>query len=436
MCSAPTCHMTKVRPSINSPHQGLVSRLTPEYQCPWFKFYRASNFYCVMIAAEPLLPSGPPLETRVTATAAVASTAIAVANDNDHPCNGHDVDDYTRHAPSNAVAASAITTADAAAAAAVNNEDDDNDNVQIHPTPQPTAAVGGNTVEAAGTTSKQVAMLSVISSAAKISLRAYFEGANWLLNKALPRGAEFLCGPLGDIVRQYCLKKMQVARQLQNYKKGKFMNTQVSILLNQSDLDERIREGIAMSTPKFVSSTLLRICDPDPSSHGSDFSNLCVVMNSLPSMARTFVLLLAAAGVPNAQLDFKRAKELKMRAFIADFMKEYDSTGLPPADVSSITFGRLGAFLHLALFQAWSDAICDNEKQPIEFPVDCLIGRYALPVVYYVAGWTLYIELTCVALGTYYTKFRPRTLKGGKAKERPSCPWFFMPRLQRYDRRY
>ena len=96
-------------------------------------------------------------------------------------------------------------------------------------------------------------MSSVISSAAKISLRVYFEGANWPLNKALPRGAEFSCGPLGDIVREYCLEKSQVARQLLNYKKGKFMNTQVSILLNPSDLDERIREGMPLKTPKRIS---------------------------------------------------------------------------------------------------------------------------------------------------------------------------------------
>ena len=47
-------------------------------------------------------------------------------------------------------------------------------------------------------------------------------------------------------------QKSQVACQLLNYKKGKFMNTQVSILLNPSDLDERIREGMAMSTVEFV----------------------------------------------------------------------------------------------------------------------------------------------------------------------------------------
>jgi hypothetical protein len=215
--------------------------------------------------------------------------------------------------------------------------------------------------------------------------------------------------------REYCLQKLQVARQLLlNYKKGKFMNTQVLILLNPSDLDGRICEGMAMSTPRFVSSTLLRIvCDPDPSSFGSDFSNLCVVMSSLPSTACTYVWLLAsspdeacfcllvgvvenwriqdmaekfpqtAAGVSNAQLDFKRAKELKMRTFLADFMKDYNSNGLPSADICGITFRWLGTFLHLALFHAWSDdAICGKERPQIEFPVDCLVGRYALPVLY------------------------------------------------------
>jgi hypothetical protein len=161
-----------------------------------------------------------------------------------------------------------------------------------------------------------------------------------------------MSGPLGDIVRQYCLhSKMQVAGQLLNYKKGKFMNMQVYILLNPSDLDNRLREGMVMSTFKFVSSTLVRICNPEPSSYGTDFSNLCKVMNSLPSTVRAYVRLLAnspddacfcllvgimenwiqgmaerfpkpAARVPNAQLEFERSEESKMRAFVADFMKE------------------------------------------------------------------------------------------------------------------
>jgi hypothetical protein len=228
------------------------------------------------------------------------------------------------------------------------------------------------------------------------------------------------------------------------------MYTQVSILLNPSDLDERIREGMGMSAPKFVSSTLPRICDPDPFSYGSDFSNLCVMMKSLPSTARTYVRLIAdspddacfcllvdvvenwiknmaetfpktTAGVPNAQLNFERVKEMKMRAFIADFMKEYELTGLPPAEIFCITYGRLGAFLHLSLFQAWSDAICDNKKPPIEFPVDCLVGMYALPVVYYVAGWTLFSmsKATTIAANNrpiYFTFADPQTIDERAAK--------------------
>jgi hypothetical protein len=47
-------------PLRDSPHRAVIPCDTPEYQCPWFQFYRASNFYCMAIAAEPSLPSGPP----------------------------------------------------------------------------------------------------------------------------------------------------------------------------------------------------------------------------------------------------------------------------------------------------------------------------------------------------------------------------------------
>ncbi len=161
--------------------------------------------------------------------------------------------------------------------------------VNVNGGPSPAALMDNADNGGAVNTSVQVAVVSVILNAAKSSLRAYFEGVNWPLNKALPKGAKFLNGPLGDIMRQFCLVKMQVACQLLNYKKGRFMNTQVSILLNPSDLDERLREGMAMSTPEFVSLTLLRICYPDPSSsYGSDFCNLCAVISlSRPLRART-----------------------------------------------------------------------------------------------------------------------------------------------------
>jgi hypothetical protein len=96
-------------------------------------------------------------------------------------------------------------------------------------------------------------------------------------------------------------------------------------------------------------------------------------------------------GVPNAHLEFERRNETRMHAFANEFIAEYDSSGLSCLDdVSRITFGRLGAFLCLALFMAWSHAISNNQKRPINFLADRLIGKYALPVVYYVAGCTLY----------------------------------------------
>ncbi len=56
----------------------------------------------------------------------------------------------------------------------------------------------------------------------------------------------------------------------------------------------------------------------------------------------------------------------------------------------SLSFGELGPFLHLALFQAWSDTICIHKKPLIKFLVDSLVGRYALSTAYYIAGWTLF----------------------------------------------
>ncbi len=179
---APTCHVTNVRPSIGSPHIAVISRNTPEYQCLWFQFYWASNFYCMTITADSSPPTGPPLaadrvaagvaaalEMSITAAAVVASAPVATV----------------------AAADSIIIAADAAA---VNTADAVVD--------APLATAAGNNVDDGRTTSKRA---SVISSAAKISLHAYFEEADWPLNKALPRGAEFTCGPLENIVRQYCL---------------------------------------------------------------------------------------------------------------------------------------------------------------------------------------------------------------------------------------
>ncbi len=58
--------------------------------------------------------------------------------------------------------------------------------------------------------------------------------------------------------------------------------------------------------------------------------------------------------------------------------------------MSKIRFGHRGRFLHHVFFLAWSHSVCSQEKPPVKFPVDCLVGKHARPVIYYVAGWTMY----------------------------------------------
>jgi hypothetical protein len=77
MFLAPTHQVTNVRPSRNSPHRAVIPRDMPEYECPWFQFYRASTFYCIAVVAELLFPSGLPLAAdwvAVSVTVALETT--------------------------------------------------------------------------------------------------------------------------------------------------------------------------------------------------------------------------------------------------------------------------------------------------------------------------------------------------------------------------
>jgi hypothetical protein len=109
-----------------------------------------------------------------------------------------------------------VTAAAVTMAANVANDARYNPAVNVNGGPSPAALDDDADDGGAVITSVQVAAVSVISNAAKSSLHAYFEGVSWPLNKALPKGAEFLNGELGDIMRQFCLVKTQVVCQLLN----------------------------------------------------------------------------------------------------------------------------------------------------------------------------------------------------------------------------
>jgi hypothetical protein len=212
---------------------------------------------------------------------------------------------------------------------------------------------------------------------------------------------------------------MQISQQLLNYKKERYGFNQVAVILSLTDLEERIHGGMSMSSTAFVTQTLGQICSPGDPSYGSDFNNLCAALDAQQIKGRTFVKLLAgspankclmllvdivehwilklskvfprtAAGIEHAQIDFDRARESKLKSFIADFMEEYDAFGLHCAEVSRIGFGQLGWFLHHLMFMVWLHSVCNHDKLPVKFPDDCLVGKHARPIIYYVAGWMLY----------------------------------------------
>ena len=258
-----------------------------------------------------------------------------------------------------------------------------------------------------------------ITAAAKSALFKHFKDQDWKMNILLPKGNAFPGNiQLAEIVNKFNLKRDQVARQLRNYKNEVLGHTQVNILLGTDDLRQRVRDNLTFTSLEFVSETLKRICHLQPA-YGSDFNNYCSTIDCFPSITKTYIGMLAgsptnscvallvslvdfwidemaeifpktSAGIPNAQIDFEKRKDANMHTFIDTFMdKEYESSGIYK-DISKKSFGDLGAFLHVVLFMSWSHSVCKFEKPPVEFPTDCLVGKYARPVIYYVAGWTLY----------------------------------------------
>ena len=170
MCLAPTRRMTKVRPSIDSPHRVVILRRTPEYQYPWFRFYYNSLFPACWMLHMGILVGGGGRSIPPSATVLAAVTvAAALSEANTRPPSSVGVD----------VTASAVTTA---ADIANNARYDPAVNVDGGPSP---AALDNDAVDGgAGNTSVQVAVLSIISNAAKSSLHAFFEGVRWPLTKA------------------------------------------------------------------------------------------------------------------------------------------------------------------------------------------------------------------------------------------------------------
>jgi hypothetical protein len=280
-----------------------------------------------------------------------------------------------------------------------------------------TAATASSTALATTTTTLATTTTATrISSEAKTALRNYFIEHKWPLNKNLPRGRE-----MEDILGTLCLGGLshaQIARQLLNYKKDVFGMQRAVNNMSSIELEAKFRSRMGMSTSDFVTQTLTRLGRPGDPAFGKDFNNLARAIPHMSPFVVTYVQLIAdspdqpnhslfvsvvdswivgmavllpktISGVQGAQVQFDRKREALLPDFVTKFRSDFASSGVGE-NITEVQFAYLGRFLYTAVCNEWLKLISNIAKPPMEYPLDCLVGKHALKVIYYVAGWTLY----------------------------------------------
>ena len=263
--------------------------------------------------------------------------------------------------------------------------------------------------------SREGAKRQRIDADARAQLHDFFVAKDWALNTNLPRGNVYTNSEIGIFAAELGLSRDQVRTQLANYKEARYGNSQIELLVNADELDEDLRLSLSMETNEFVTTTMQRLLDGDVSA-GRDFSNMAKVLDAFPAAARGFVETLSrspdhpgvdllgeavenfidsaalmipkkASGLPNAEVGFQRSILEHKGSIVSRWIELVDSDDV---DLGRDKAGRLGQYLHTTIYQAWVRASAYAERPPVQIPGQVKLGKYARPVIYYVAGWTLY----------------------------------------------
>ena len=249
------------------------------------------------------------------------------------------------------------------------------------------------------------------------ALSQYFTSAQWPLNKSLPRGN--LNEDLAAIAKKHDLSKTQIARQLKNYKDKKYRMKDVILEMSPERIKEVLEEGIGMDSRAFVVDVLSKLHSDEQSLGSRDVDNFGQVVRQFPPIAFRLLHSLCAEGsphatilskqinifttiaseefpksvarLPDADLQFQVRLRQRKKVFIGQWVEQRDA--LLGADSSLFPkekYRYFGSFLFDILFDCWSLNSMEGERPPVTTPEQCLVGKYARPVVYYVAGWTVH----------------------------------------------
>ena len=96
------------------------------------------------------------------------------------------------------------------------------------------------------------------------------------------------------------------------------------------------------------------------------------------------------ANLSDAEIKFHTKKRLQKGVFVKKWKQQYPTFGLEGGPIDELLFGSFGVYLHNALFFNWSYSAADSERPEVTLPENCLVGRFARPVIYYVAGWIVH----------------------------------------------
>ena len=275
-----------------------------------------------------------------------------------------------------------------------------------------TVAATGTTAATAGGKRKR------IPTAAVDDLAAYFAAQRWSLNTPLPRGAT-LVKELEAIQQKYSLEKSQIARQLKNYKDKKYGLKDLVLNFDTERIKEILEEGMGMSPSEFVISILSKMSSKDRDLGNRDISNFAAVIDEFPTVVFSLLASFKTEGslclpilsrlvegwtelaseefpktiarLPDADMTFMNRNREKKREFIVQWVGLRDTfLGARAILFPEVKYRYFGSFLFDMLFDCWAFSSMEGERPPVMMPEDCLVGKYARPVVYYVAGWTLH----------------------------------------------
>ena len=97
------------------------------------------------------------------------------------------------------------------------------------------------------------------------------------------------------------------------------------------------------------------------------------------------------ARLPDADLEFQIRNRQQKKSFIAQWIDHRNTfLGTDADSFPAEKYRYFGSFLYDVLFDCWAFNSMEGERPPVTLPEICRVGKYAHPVVYYVAGWTIY----------------------------------------------